>query len=289
MSPVPETIANSLLPELEGATTHEKWLDCSQKFPWYPLPWLMLADAGNDATVAKASLWFTDEQRLNYLLHQRPFTEDSWLNEQLANIRANKWQPTAAPALQQIEIAESSDIQPVKNEIEDHSEIKHPGEDSADDTEPVETTEESPGNEGDISPIPGLNISFKHSAGPKADSPLFEPYHAVDYFASQGIKLDPSSMPKDKFDRQLKSFTQWLKTMKRVTTETASAYADPMVEKQAVESNSDKEVITEAMAQVLEKQGRPDKAAAIYEKLLLLHPEKGALFAARIEDLKTKQ
>jgi hypothetical protein len=76
--------------------------------------------------------------------------------------------------------------------------------------------------------------------------------------------------------------------MKKVNAEPA-AYADPVVEAQAVESNTGKEVVTEAMALVLEKQDKFDKAIAIYEKLLLLHPEKGALFAARIEDLKTKQ
>ena len=76
--------------------------------------------------------------------------------------------------------------------------------------------------------------------------------------------------------------------MKKVNTEPA-AYADPVVEAQAVESNTGKEVVTEAMAQVLEKQDKFDKAITIYEKLILLYPEKGALFAARIEDLKKKQ
>ena len=44
----------------------------------------------------------------------------------------------------------------------------------------------------------------------------FEPYHTVDYFASQGIKLSQEDNTKDKFGKQLKSFTEWLKSMKRL-------------------------------------------------------------------------
>ena len=43
----------------------------------------------------------------------------------------------------------------------------------------------------------------------------FEPYHTVDDFASQGIKMATNEKPKDRFEQQLKSFTQWLKTIKR--------------------------------------------------------------------------
>src|SRR5690606_17502730 len=44
---------------------------------------------------------------------------------------------------------------------------------------------------------------------------LFTPYHTVDYFASQGIKLKPNEKPTDKFGEQLKSFTEWLKVLKK--------------------------------------------------------------------------
>ena len=46
-----------------------------------------------------------------------------------------------------------------------------------------------------------------------------DPYHTVDYFASQGIKLVLEKDPKDKLGKQLKSFTQWLKHMKKVGPE----------------------------------------------------------------------
>ena len=50
-----------------------------------------------------------------------------------------------------------------------------------------------------------------------------------------------------------------------------------------------KEIVTEAMAEIWEKQGRFDIAAQIYAKLMLQHPEKTPYFAARLNDLKEKQ
>jgi len=118
----------------------------------------------------------------------------------------------------------------------------------------------------------------------------FEPYHTVDYFASQGIKPKLEEKPKDQFSRQLKSFTEWLKVMKKLpVTELAasvSAVDEKKVEKMAELSINDREVVTEAMAEVWEKQGNRDKARETYEKLSLLNPGKSSYFAAKIEQLK---
>lgn len=120
----------------------------------------------------------------------------------------------------------------------------------------------------------------------------FEPYHTIDYFASQGIKFREEEKPTDRFGQQLKSFTEWLKTLKKLPA------ADPVqpaggdrqeeqkVEKMAEQSLSDREVITEAMAEVWARQGNPEKAIEIYNKLSLLDPSKSAYFAALIEQLK---
>ena len=120
---------------------------------------------------------------------------------------------------------------------------------------------------------------------------LFEPYHTVDYFASQGIKLGKQENdPKDKLGRQLKSFTDWLKTMKKLPQVSIDKILAENEESKVVEdanhSIENKEVITEAMAEVFEKQGMHDKAAEIYQKLSLLNPSKSAYFAARKEALK---
>jgi hypothetical protein len=118
----------------------------------------------------------------------------------------------------------------------------------------------------------------------------FEPFHTVDYFASQGIKFSEEEKPKDKFGQQLKSFTEWLKLMKKgPATDIATpvvAITDKKVEKLAEHSLEEREVLTEAMAEVWEKQGNRDKALAIYRKLSLLNPSKSSYFAAKIEHLK---
>jgi hypothetical protein len=117
------------------------------------------------------------------------------------------------------------------------------------------------------------------------DALLFQPYHTVDYFASLGIKIDPSLPTNSQFDRQLKSFTQWLKTMKRMNYQTGQFSDDPQVTRQAAESLHKEPVITAAMAEVLARQGLKAQAIDLYRKLSLLHPEKSAFFASQIEKL----
>lgn len=51
--------------------------------------------------------------------------------------------------------------------------------------------------------------------------------------------------------------------------------------------HADASLGTETLAVVLEKQGRYDKALAIYENLLAHNPEKSSIFAPRIERLKS--
>lgn len=125
---------------------------------------------------------------------------------------------------------------------------------------------------------------------PETEPLAFEPFHTVDYFASQGIKLSQEEMPKDKLGKQLKSFTEWLKTMKRLPpAEMASkvdAPAEQKVEHMAEDSVHTAEVVTEAMAEVWIKQGNSQKALEVYNKLSLLNPSKKPYFAALIENLK---
>ncbi|HWC52259.1 MAG TPA: hypothetical protein VG676_01650, partial [Chitinophagaceae bacterium] len=59
------------------------------------------------------------------------------------------------------------------------------------------------------------------------------------------------------------------------------------VEQLAAHSIEDRNVVTEAMAKVWEKQGNAAKAIEIYNKLGLLNPSKSSYFAAKIEQLKT--
>jgi hypothetical protein len=118
----------------------------------------------------------------------------------------------------------------------------------------------------------------------------FQPYHTVDYFASQGIRTKDEEKPKDKFGQQLKSFTEWLKILKKVPVSeiatAVSAQSEQKIEQLAQHSVSEREVVTEAMAEVWAKQGNTEKAITIYEKLSLLNPSKSSYFASLIEQLK---
>jgi hypothetical protein len=135
--------------------------------------------------------------------------------------------------------------------------------------------------------IPALKME---NPVPANNDLVFEPYHTVDYFASQGIKFKDEEKPKDKFGQQLKSFTDWLRTMKRLPVaeiaKTVESGAEQKVEQLAEHSLQEREILTETMAEVWEKQGNKEKALEIYTKLSLLDPAKSPYFAAKIEALK---
>lgn len=134
-------------------------------------------------------------------------------------------------------------------------------------------------------------VSEKAKSPEKDEEPLFEPLFATDYFASQGIKLSEEVQNSDKLGKQLKSFTEWLKTMKKVNgsklPETTEA-TDKAIEHIAEKSNTTEDIITEAMAEVFIQQGKPAKAIEIYEKLSLHNPSKSVFFADKIKNLKGK-
>jgi hypothetical protein len=120
-------------------------------------------------------------------------------------------------------------------------------------------------------------------------TPLFEPLHTIDYFASQGIRLTLDENPTDPLGRQLKSFTEWLRVMRRLPQKDREIVPDRVVEQTiqnfAAHSIEGKEPVTETMAEVLAKQGMPERARLVYEKLSLLNPDKSAYFATKIEQL----
>lgn len=120
----------------------------------------------------------------------------------------------------------------------------------------------------------------------------FEPYHTVDYFASQGIKVGQEVKSDDRLGKQMKSFTEWLRTMRKLPEAKVEAELekinDTEIQHIAAHSLESREVVTEAMAEVLAKQGRHEQAADMYRKLSLLNPHKSAYFAAKIDSLKNQ-
>src|SRR5436190_1199883 len=136
--------------------------------------------------------------------------------------------------------------------------------------------------------LPSIPVIEKSE--PKDDALAFEPYYTVDYFASQGIKTVVEEKPNDRLGQQLRSFTEWLKTIRKMPPQEIASKSDARSEEKVVQlathSLAEENVDTEAMAEVWIKQGQPEKAVRIYEKLSLLNPSKSSYFALLIEKLK---
>ena len=117
-----------------------------------------------------------------------------------------------------------------------------------------------------------------------------ERLHTIDYFASQGIKIDLANIPQDKLTTHLRKFTDWLKQMKQADGKpqylATSLEMENAVAETAKISNETREILTETMADVLVQQGQVDKAIQLFIKLSFLNPEKSSYFAAKIEQLK---
>jgi len=137
-----------------------------------------------------------------------------------------------------------------------------------------------------------VDLSDTESITPPEKEKDFEfpltPYHTVDYFASLGIKINMES-DKDELSMKVKSFTAWLKTMKRlqpgsetVTIKDIHSILDTHNEKE----NQSEAVLTEAMAEVYLKQGLREKAIEVYDKLSLQNPLNSHIFADKISQIK---
>jgi tetratricopeptide (TPR) repeat protein len=135
-----------------------------------------------------------------------------------------------------------------------------------------------------------INQNFNQQSENDEESIAFEPLHTVDYFASQGIKISEEALANDHLGQQVKSFTAWLKSMKKLhpgQLPEQNEVIEKIIQSSAEVSNQNANVLTEAMAEVLIKQGKKEKAIEMYQKLSLMNPSKSGYFAAKIESLKT--
>ena len=187
--------------------------------------------------------------------------------------------PVETPALVEPPAPEENPV-PVENPV------------PADEVEPQPSESSRP---AEVSVSEETHISAEVPAPPiiqvPEPAPIFESYHTIDYFASLGIKLTLDENPSDKLGKQLKSFTDWLKVMRKIPQKqqefpVPDEVTENKIQRIAAHSIEGKEVLTETMAEVLAKQGMYQKASEVYHKLSLLNPEKRAYFAAKIEQLK---
>jgi hypothetical protein len=162
----------------------------------------------------------------------------------------------------------------------------------------VSETEENPENENEeaiedirekeIEPL-NFKLNFTNATATTEDTISFEPLYTSDYFASLGIKFSDEAKPDDKLGKHLKSFTEWLKTMKKIHPDQLpqqTEQSEIIIKQMAEKSNTEGEVLTEAMAEVLLQQGKLGKAIEVYQKLSLLNPLKSAYFAAKIDKIE---
>jgi hypothetical protein len=264
---------------ITGAQDPETLQQLAVAYPYFaPVQFLLLKklDPSTEAyrrQYQKALLYYHDPLQLEFLLHREKFeTElpklvEQWKEEgeRERERESERERGEAAAYAAPVEIVDTPAFAPNEDEAIAQEITEEPA--------PVEmavTTTEQPA-----------------AITETAQEPLaFEPFHTVDYFASQGIKLGAADTGSDKLGRQLKSFTDWLKTMKRLPEpESAPGQSEQKVERLAVHSVETSDVVTESMAEVWLKQGNKEKAIEVYRKLSLLNPSKMAYFAAKIQNL----
>jgi len=290
--------------EYIGECSEDELRQMVRLYPFFGPAHLLLAkkvktDRPEEATVfaQKASLYFSNPLWFDQLLNETGLTEQvvaetttpGEIHDTILETPATKEE-----VVEQLSSLDTVPVVPASLPLEE-----------ADPERPAETEDEQVAEQ--ISEISGKEEEEKAAVnhteqplifpslkiGPLDESKMelsFEPYHIVDYFASQGIRFREEDKPKDRLGHQLKSFTEWLKTLKKLPPSeipvTATRQEEKKVEQMAEVSITDREVVTEAMAEVWEKQGNAVKAQELYEKLSLLDPSKSSYFAAKIEHLK---
>ncbi|MDQ2862518.1 MAG: hypothetical protein M3R50_02505, partial [Bacteroidota bacterium] len=114
-------------------------------------------------------------------------------------------------------LPESNDVEKVIESDEPFSNIN--AETSQDqDIESENENEETqiPANNLTGNSIENIKIDDGNSRSADLEAVAFEPLHTVDYFASQGIKISEEFLQNDKLGSQMKSFTEWLRSMKKL-------------------------------------------------------------------------
>lgn len=144
----------------------------------------------------------------------------------------------------------------------------------------------------DVKSLPVVDANAAPAASEAGTGELIplEPLYTIDYFASQGIRLPAEEAKPDQLSVKLKSFTEWLRSMKKLHPEKIDKQMDQQTEQiiraSAEHSNERGDLYTEALAEVYVKQGLTERAVEVYQKLSLLDPGKSAYFAARIREIK---
>lgn len=122
-----------------------------------------------------------------------------------------------------------------------------------------------------------VNASSGPAAAPVADDPSFDILSEINTFQEVSFKTAPKSVI-------LSNFLQ-VDPSEEENEASQDARNRDINDKKSL--TPDVSLGTETLAVILEKQGRYDKALAIYKNLLAHNPEKSSIFAPRIQRLTT--
>jgi hypothetical protein len=283
----PSLLFNSILQHnLSGLTNKDFLHQVTKEHPYFtPAQFYLLQqmptdDIGYNEQAAKVVVLFNSAHWLNFKLNHSGDKEITTPSTIPAESLVNETNTSiATAAIEKIPLAENATVAGAAVETKTAEQIML--------SENKEYGEE-PITDEEIAPMK-ITLQMPEIKNTTVDALAFEPMHLVDYFASQGIKLSDQVQTADKLGKQLKSFTEWLKTMKKIHVPDSDATAvqsDIAIQNMAEKSNTQGEVLTESMAEVLAQQGKAGKAIEVYKKLSLLNPSKIAYFAAKIEQLK---
>jgi hypothetical protein len=288
-----------------GSIKEDSLLELANEYPYFaPIQLLLSAKLKETNAITfntqaqKTNFYFSNPYWVHYLLSD--FSSQNKVEAQIdAEISAN-------PPISNLEIASATDLAIDTNEsvavietpsFETANDIQIPTVESVVDllkriNHPYEEAAATAESNTKIANLLSEQLAdFKKPISEEAKLEITrEPLHTTDYFASQGIKIDLSQIPQDKLTTQLRRFTDWLKYMKTdnptdVDLETRQDLEEAVV-LIAKTSNEQKEIVTETMAEIFQKQGQVDKAIQLYIKLSFINPEKSAYFAAKIQHLK---
>ena len=223
------------------------------------------------------------EQKIN-IPGEQPTEELADVHVEQENLSAKIEVPIIEPVQERIEATEFKEESSDEDNLPKFVFIKE------DEQGMKDITEEDFEEEIDDRELEPMNIKLNFTnINTTEDTISFEPLHVSDYFTSVGIKVSNDVKPGDKLGKQLKSFTDWLKTMKKIHVEhlqeEIAENNDIIIQQMAEKSNKEGETLTEAMAEVLLQQGMRVKATEVYQKLSLLNPVKSAYFAAKIDQI----
>jgi hypothetical protein len=126
-------------------------------------------------------------------------------------------------------------------------------------------------------------------AMPAASLPPADEFFAPDALVLQHLAThQPPALPKASSLELINSFLQRAPapTRRRTAPLPSAPEPDAQADLSVRSTRAEADLASESLAKILARQGKTDRAIAVYERLMVKHPEKMAYFAAQIDSLR---